>query len=318
MKLPTIKIDVAKLVTNPIFVSLAAMLCCALWGSATPVIKLGYEHLLPVRDTASTILFAGIRFFFSGIITVVLFSIARRTFLVPKRKNLGKVVTVSLFQTIIQYILFYVGLANTSGVKATILSGSSAFFAMLFSTLLFKMEKIDAKKIIGCLLGFVGIIVVNLNGLDLSVDLLGDGFCLLSAVSVAMSSTLTKIFSKDEDPVTISGYQFIFGGAVMVIIGLSFGGQISFESGTGIGILIYLAFLSAVAYSLWGILLKHNSVSKVTIFSFTTPVFGVLLTELLLREDSKTGIVNLILALVFVCAGILFLNYQKRTKENKT
>lgn len=76
--------------TNPIIVSLSALLCCALWGSATPFIKMGYELLLPERDVASTILFAGIRFFFAGILTVVIFSIGRKRMLIQSLKALAR------------------------------------------------------------------------------------------------------------------------------------------------------------------------------------------------------------------------------------
>ena len=53
--------------------------------------------------------------------------------------------------------------------------------------------------------------------------------------------------------------------------------------------LIYLALVSAVAYTLWGCLLKHNPVSRVTIFGFLTPVFGVVLSALLLSEGGALG-----------------------------
>ena len=295
----------------PLFVTITALFCCALWGSATPFIKLGYQFSLPEKDVPSTILFAGIRFFFAGVLTVLIFSIARKKVLFPKKENFGKVAIVSVFQTILQYIFFYVGLANTSGVKGTILTGSSTFFAIIISSLIFKLEKLNLKKIVACVVGLMGIIVINLSGLTFTMNFLGDGFCILSAVSLAISSTLIKIFSKDEDPVTISGYQFILGGAVMIIIGLSFGGKINLANAKGVAILVYLAFLSAIAYSLWGILLKYNPVSKVTIFSFTTPIFGVILSSLLLSENSQTKLINLITALLLVCLGIFILNFSK-------
>ena len=300
--------------TSPWIIAIIALLCTLLWGSATPFIKIGYSLLLPERDVPSTILFAGIRFFFAGVLTVIIFSIARKRFLYPKAENIGRVATVSVFQTVLQYIFFYVGLANTSGVKGTILTGSSTFFAILISSLIFKLEKLSVKKIVACVLGLSGIVLINLNGLDLSMNFLGDGFCVFSAISLAVSSVLIKRFSKYEDPVTISGYQFIGGGAFMIIIGLCFGGRIDLSSGKGILVLIYLSFLSAIAYSLWGILLKHNPVSKVTVYSFTTPVFGVLLTMLLIDEDSKVKTLNLILALLLVCLGILILNYQRQRR----
>ena len=142
--------------TYPLVITLSALLCCALWGSATPFIKLGYELIMPHGGVPSTLVFA-------GVLTVLFYSVARRRVLYPKKENLGRVGIVSCFQTIIQYLFFYVGLANTSGVKGTILSGSSTFFAILVSCLIFRMEKLNLKKIIACLLGFTGIILVNIN-----------------------------------------------------------------------------------------------------------------------------------------------------------
>lgn len=98
---------------NPLVVIFGALLCCALWGSATPFIKTGYELLLPERDVPSTILFAGIRFTLAGVLTVLIYSVARRRVLYPKRENLPRVLIIAAFQTVIQYIFFYVGLANT-------------------------------------------------------------------------------------------------------------------------------------------------------------------------------------------------------------
>ena len=152
------------ILTTPIAVALLALLCCALWGSATPAIKTASALLIPVSSVPSTILFAGIRFFMAGLITIGIYSIARKKLLVFKKENLGRVLTVASFQTVIQYIFFYVGLTNTTGVKGTIASGSSAFFCVLISSLIFKQEKLTAKKIIACILGICGIVIINLQG----------------------------------------------------------------------------------------------------------------------------------------------------------
>lgn len=302
---------------NPLVVIFGALLCCALWGSATPFIKTGYELLLPERDVPSTILFAGIRFTLAGVLTVLIYSVARRRVLYPKRENLPRVLIIAAFQTVIQYIFFYVGLANTSGVKGTILSGSSAFFSVLIASLIFRQEKLTPKKIIACLLGLAGIIIVNLQGLEFTMNFFGDAFVLFSTISLAFSSVLIKRFSKHEDPVVLSGYQFIIGGIFMVLVGIIFGGRIVLTSAVGILVLIYLAFLSAIAYALWGMLLKFNPVSRVTIFSFTTPIFGTLLSMLMLRESSGVEPLNLVLTLLLVSAGIFLLNYQPKSSLDK-
>lgn len=299
-----------KLYTNTLFVAIAAIFCCALWGSATPFIKLGYKLILPIKDVASTILFAGVRFTFAGIITIFIYSLARRKFLLPQKENIGKIATVSCFQTIIQYVFFYIGLANTSGVKGTILSGSNAFFSLLVASLIFRQEKLTLKKLFACCLGFAGIIVINLNGLDFNINFMGDGFVILSTIAYGVSSVLIKKYSKYEDPVIISGYQFFAGGIVMIIVGAVFGGHIVINSMKAFFVLTYLAVLSAAAYSIWGILLKHNPVSKVTIYSFCIPVFGVLLSGLMLTEQTNISIFNLVTTLILLCSGIILLNYN--------
>ena len=311
----TISSEKNSIFKNPIVVVICALVCCALWGSATPFIKTGYELLLPDKDVPSTILFAGTRFAMAGLITVIIYSVARGRVLYPKKQNLPRVLIVSLFQTVIQYIFFYVGLANTTGVKGTIASGTSAFFAVLIASLVFGMESLTVKKVVACILGFAGIVVVNLDGLEFTMNFFGDAFVIFSAVSLAVSSVLMKIFSRFEDPVVISGYQFIAGGAFMVVVGLSFGGKMTFSDIKGVLVLIYLALLSAVAYALWGMLLKHNPVSKVTVFSFTTPIFGTILSELMLAESSGVNIINLIITLLLVSSGIFLLNFQYNPKK---
>ncbi len=302
-----------KIFTNTLFVTLAALLCCALWGSATPFIKIGYELMMPEKDVASTLLFAGVRFTLAGIITILIYSIARRKFLYPKKENVGRVLTVSCFQTVIQYIFFYVGLANTTGVKGTVMSGTNAFFSMLVACLIFRQEKITLKKVTACLLGFAGIVIINLKGLDFNMNFLGDGFVIFASIAYAISSALMKKFSAYEDPVVLSGYQFAAGGAFMAVLGVIIGGNVDFSNPSGVAVLIYLAFLSAIAYSLWGVLLKHNPVSKVTIFSCMISVFGVLLSSLLLDENSGVPLSNLIITLVLICSGIILLNYKKES-----
>lgn len=314
----TQKNDIKRFFTSPIVIVIGAMICCALWGSATPFIKMGYKIMFEggKPDVQSTILFAGIRFAAAGFITIAIYSIARKKLLYPKYENYGKVAIVALFQTVIQYFFFYIGLANTSGAKGTIISGSSSFFAIFISSLLFGQEKLTVKKVVACIVGFLGIIAVNLNGLDFTMNLTGDAFVLFSSISLAFSSVLIKIFSKDEDPVVISGYQFMLGGTVMIIVGLIAGGKIDNFTLGGAAILVYLSFLSAIAYALWGMLLKFNPVSKVTIFSFMTPVFGVILTKLMLPSESDVEIINLIISLVLVCAGVFMLNYTRQNKQS--
>ena len=78
-----------------------------------------------------------------------------------------------------------------------------------------------------------------------------------------------------------------------------------------IPVLGYLAFLSAAAYSIWGLLLQHNPVSRVAIFGFLNPVCGVVLSALLLREGQHIHPLQCVAALALVSSGIYIINHQK-------
>jgi len=294
-----------------VVVWLGAMLCCALWGSAFPCIKLGYAMFgVPSDAVGSQILFAGYRFTLAGVLAILLGSIISRKFLVPKKASLIKIIKLSMLQTVGQYILFYIGLAHTAGVKASIIEAMSVFIAILVASLLFRQEKMSAFKITGCLIGFAGVILVNLSksGIDLHVSLGGEGFIFLSTIAYAFSSVLLKQYSKDENPIILSGYQFVIGGVILTVSGLFLGGQVNNFRAVNIMMLIYLALISAVAYSLWGILLKYNPVSRVAVFGFMNPMFGVLFSSLLLNEKEQAFGWNTILALILVCVGIFIVN----------
>ena len=243
---------------------------------------------------------------------VILFgSILQGRFLKPGKGDLPRIGKICLLQTVIQYFFFYVGLAHTTGVKGSIVEASNVFLAILVSSLIFHQEKLDQKKVLGCIVGFAGVVLINLSGsnVDMSFNLTGDGFIFISAIAYALSSVLIKKYSAKSDPVMLSGYQFTAGGLVM-------GGRIHTASMPAMILLIYMALISAVAYTLWGILLKYNPVSKVSIFGFTNPVFGVLLSAIILREGNVFGMKDLI-ALVLVSIGILIVNWAKPVGEKE-
>ena len=221
-----------------------------------------------------------------------------------------------MLQTVAQYLFFYIGLANTSGVKASIIEGVNVFISILVASLIFRQEKLTARKMLGCIIGFAGVILVNITGgIDMAFTFTGDGFIVLSTIAYAFSSVMIKRYSQEENPVTLSGYQFVLGGLIMVVCGLLMGGRLTVISGAGIAMLLYLAVISAVAYSMWGVLLKYNPVSRVTVFGFMNPVFGVILSAFFLKESDSVGVVC-ILALILVCAGIYIVNRAPKQSES--
>ena len=301
--------------TRPLIVGLLAGFCCLLWGSAIPFINIGYRLFgIGGGETATQIHFAGCRFFLAGVMTILIASVQRRHLVTPGRGGWLRAVKLSLLQTIGQYVFFYIGVAHTTSVKGSIIQGLNAFVAILIACYVFRSERMNRLKWLGGLLGVMGVVLVSLDGsrLDASVSLLGEGFLVISMVASACSAGLIKRYGQGSDPVALSGWQFVIGGAVMAVIGYLAGGRLHPQSGAAVAVLLYLAALSATAYSLWAILLKVNPVSRVAVYTFLQPIFGVLLSLLLVDAGADVPLARYGAALALVCLSIMVVGRGQR------
>ena len=294
-----------------------ALVCCALWGSAFPCVKIGYE-MFEIRGAGSQILFAGYRFFLAGILTFLMACLLERRIVRIKKSSVPYVFGQGILQTTIQYVCFYIGLSNTTGAKGSVINASNAFFAIIMAHFLLKSEKVTWKKALGCVIGFGGVIVINLapgvwgSGFHLA----GEGLILLCSFAYGTSSVTLKMISGKESPAAITAYQLLFGGALLILIGLAAGGRVEHFTARSSGLLLYLALLSTVAFTLWAELLKYNPVGRVAVFGFSIPVFGVALSALLLGEDIFR--LQNLAALLLVSLGIIVVNLPpcKKSRDN--
>lgn len=299
-------------------VALLACVCCILWGSAIPVIKTGYRLMeVDAADTASQIVFAGVRFTLAGLLVLIFASIREKKVLIPDWTILKYAVPVCLAQTVGQYFFFYIGVAHTSGVKGGIITGLGNFIAILMACLIVRNERMTGRKMAGCVLGFAGVVVINLMGksLDMGFTFTGEGFILISQVAYGISTILINIYSKKVSPVVLSGTQFTMGGVVLILIGIGMGGHFGNITAVGVVIIFYLAMVSAVAYTLWSVLLAWNDVSKVAIFGFVNPLCSVILSALILGEVKQAFNTGSLVALLLVCAGIYIVNCKAKQKN---
>jgi len=292
-----------------------ATLCCALWGSAYPAIKNGYALLhIAAGDVASQVLFAGWRFAAAGLILLGLAGLLRKPVRVRDARQVRQVALLGLTQTAIQYVFFYVGLAHATGVKSSIMNATGVFFSVALAHFLYRDDRLSARKVVGCLIGFLGVVVVNLGGggrLTFDFTLLGEGFVIIAAFVLAAASIYGKRLSETMDPMVMTAWQLLIGGGLLTAGGLAFGGRIEGVDLASASLLLYLALLSSVAFSVWSLLLKHNPVGLVAAFNFLVPVFGVGLSAVFLGESFLRW--SNLAALVLVCAGIWLVTRPRRS-----
>ncbi|MCL1028548.1 DMT family transporter [Serratia silvae] len=297
------------LFTQPKFVWLCAAFCCLLWGSAYPAIKNGYEIFqIATDDLPGKIVFAGYRFVIAGVLLLLFAMWQGKAIGRLTRRQYSQLVVLGGTQTALQYVFFYIGLAYTTGVKGSIMNATGTFFSVLLAHFIYHNDRLSINKIVGCMLGFCGVMVVNFNSqlMGFSFSWLGDGFVVIAAFILSAATLYGKRISQTVDPTIMTGWQLAIGGVMLTVGGYLAGGRLEFHGWASVAILSYLALLSSVAFALWSLLLKYNRVGMIAPFNFLIPVSGAVLSAIFLQESIMEW--RYALALVLVCFGIWRVN----------
>ena len=302
---------------RPLWAALFAFTAAFLWGWAYPFIKLGFDEFEITADmTGSKMLFAGIRFFISGVIILTIAKLTHRSFIF-KEEARSSVVFSSLFllaftllNTTLHYAAFYIGLSHSQGSRAAILNSLSVFVLVLLACAFFKSDKLTLRKMIGCAVGFGGILSLNLGGEGSgSFTFLGDGMIILNALCGAFAGLMTRGVNKRVDVFVGTGYSLGVGGALLVISGLVFGGSLPHVTLLGLFYLLMLIAISTIGFTLYNKLMKCNPVGKIAIWNSLIPVVGAVTSCLCLAEDFQW---KYAVAATLTTAGIYIINKGKK------
>lgn len=301
-----------------LYTTLAAIFANILWGTAFPVLKIVYKDMhIASSDFAQNIAFISIRFFLAGVI-IFLFALYKKEKLFSlTKKQWGIVTLLGLCNTTILYFFFNIGVNNTSGIKASILGQIGIFFSILLAHFVYKNDKLNPRKISGLILGFLGLIVVNLGqsseGL-FSFKLVGEGFMILSGLTSALSMFIAKKAGSEMPTLVYTSWQMIIGSFLLFILGLLSGGNPLALQFTPLStaLLIYLALLSSVAFVIWFAILQYRKIGEISLYKFVVPVSGSLLTALFIPGEKLLPMH--IIGLLLVSIGIIIVN--RNTKSN--
>ena len=123
------------------FVILFATLSALTWAFAFPFIKLGFNAFEISGDDASAkTLFAGIRFFTAGLITLTIAKATKKSFKLGGKTNIGWLVLLSIVNTSLHYFFFYIGLSNLPGSRSSIIDSSSTFILIILLVFSLRMS----------------------------------------------------------------------------------------------------------------------------------------------------------------------------------
>ena len=271
---------------RPVWVVVFALTAAIAWGWAFPLIKVGFSAFGITADmTGSKMLFAGIRFAVAGLIVLSVARSSGRSFKTGKTGDWLFILAFALMNTTLHYFFFYVGMSHSEGSRAAILNSLSTFLVVLLACACFKSDRLTTRKVLGCVVGFSGILALNLGGAESGrFTLLGDGMIILNAICGALSNLMTRGLSRRIDVFVGTGYGLTIGGILLIIPRLLFGGTLPHINMLGIVCLLLLIAISAVGFTLYNKLLSLNPVGKVAIYNSLIPVVGAVTSCLCLGE----------------------------------
>ena len=263
-----------------------ALTAAIAWGWAFPLIKIGFSAFGITADmTGSKMLFAGIRFAAAGLIVLAVARGSGRSFKTGKSSDWWFILAFALMNTTLHYFFFYVGMSHSEGSRAAILNSLSTFLVVLLACACFKSDRLTSRKMLGCIVGFGGILVLNIGGADSGrFTWLGDGMIILNAVCGACANLMTRGLSRRVDVFVGTGYGLTLGGLLLIIPALVSGGTLPRVNMLGVVCLLLLIAISAVGFTLYNKLLSLNPVGKVAIYNSLIPIVGAVTSCLCLGE----------------------------------
>lgn len=296
---------------RPFWVAVFAFSAAISWGWAYPLIKLGFDEFGITRDmTGSKMLFAGVRFMISGALILLIARLLKRSFKVNSGNGILYILLFALLNTSLHYAFFYIGLSHSDGARAAILNSLGVFMLVLLACIFFKSDKLTIRKIVGCTVGFAGILALNLDsGASGEFSMMGDGMIVLNAMCAAFAGLMTRGLGKYADVFVATGYSLAVGGVFLLLPGLFLGGTLPAITFYGVVILGLLVCISTLGFTLYNKLLSCNPVGKVAIFNSLIPVVGAITSCLCLDEPFYW---KYLIAACLATAGIYVINKGKR------
>jgi drug/metabolite transporter (DMT)-like permease len=290
---------------------LLAIFYTFLWGLAFPLVKICMEGF-GAYDNASKCLVAGIRFMLSGLGLLLLCAFREKDGIKIQRNQVKFVVAYGALGVFAQYGLTYIALSYMDGSKGAVFDQLCVFIVIFFSGIFFKGDKLNITKFIGCIVGFLGILVINTDSFVFSFSFEAEGAMILAAICQAIVYFLSKASCGRISGCKMIGWGQLLGGIMLTVFALLFGAGIEKVTPIGVIALLALSLISAVAYVLSLIPLKYHPASEMSVFNLLITVFGVVMSALILGENIFRW--NYLVSVAVICVGIIMVNRKGKSK----
>lgn len=292
---------------------LLALCVMALWGSLYPGVKIGYTAFgIDGRSVADILLFASLRFFLCGLLVTGYCLCRRKTVPMPGKKSVRGILLVGVFAIILHYAFSYIGLSTTDSSKTALLKQSGSLIYVCFAFLFFKDEEFSIYKLLGALIGFCGVMAINVGPGTLRFSP-GDVLILGSSACTVAANIMSRRFGRQVSPLWMTGLSQLFGGLVLLVVALAMGGRLPRISWEGVLVFAYICAASILSYTLWYSVQKNSELSKLFIIKFAEPAFACVIGAVLLGENIFR--LQYLLAFLLISLGILTGHHSAKRRQ---
>lgn len=215
----------------------------------------------------------------------------------------------------LEFACIYLGMKFTLATRTSVLLYTHPFFVAAGAHLWLKNDRMHGRKLAGLFLAFAGIFLLFAKdwGPASLATLPGDLLILAGAAGWAATTLYIKRYlAGTAHPLLTLFYQLAFSAPLLAVFWLTLeGGALPRLSALGALSLGYQTFLVAfVSYAVWFTLITRHSVSLLAAFTCFTPIFGVLLSWLMLPGETLRP--ALVVSLALVCGGMVLVNSPKK------
>lgn len=280
---------------------------CILWGLQQVVIKLAAADIAPIMQMA-------LRSGLSALLVFPLIKLAKGQSLWGRQYWFSGGLVALLFAA--EFCLIGEALRFTSASHTVVLLYTAPIFVALGLHCKLPAERLTGLQWCGILTAFSGIVVTFLGrgasgAQDLSAMLWGDLLALGAGMLWASTTIAVRLSNLAEAPATQTlFYQLLGGFAFLLPMAFMLGQSAVHWTALTFGSLLFHAVLiSFGSYLLWFWLLKHYLASRLGVFSFLTPLFGIAFGVLILNEPVESGFIA---GTVMVMLGVIIVSLSGR------
>jgi len=268
-----------------------------LWGGNFVATKIALNDMPPF-------MLAGVRFAI-GALVIAIWGVFCKADLKPHRGEIFPLVVMAILFSV-QICTFNLGIKYTLAGRSSIFLSINPIFVAILAHFFIPNDRLNTKKIL--VLAFCGILVVFRDKIGVNHSrITGDAILIVSALIVSTMTIYTKKLVQSINTYKLLLWQMVLG--LIPFFGLSFAFEELSQNNVTPSLVISMLYQSVIiagfSFILWTLLLKRYSASKLSVFIFTMPIFGVGLSALMLHDQIT---LYLVIGTVFVASGIYMVN----------